>query len=148
MMPEEYFAQELAKAERAWTGDRSLVALYDALALCMNNSLPLPEWTAKGLIDLIEAAWKGEPFELGEGRNAKAYRDAFERQKKFRRWNAVESYARAGDVLVAAYDKAVNDLKGKPEAGSRDTIIGSHKEVRADMNAGRGFKYYAAGWRG
>lgn len=54
-----YFLEDLRDAYEAFT-DGNTLAVLDALEICRSNSLPLPDWIANGLTDIIVDAVSGK----------------------------------------------------------------------------------------
>lgn len=96
MTPEEYYAQELSGFEALWNAGH-LPGLFDAVFFCQIQKLPLPEWAALGVCNLI----------LERHHSASSGRGGFSRVKKrfeednlhFQRWSALDFQLRLAGLL-------------------------------------------------
>jgi len=147
----------LRTCEQAVLKDRYFPAAMDALRLCLDHNLPLPDWLGKEV-------WANLVTVYAKPRNAKQYEVKTRwRAEQLDRWDTVREFRdRAPELTQIAkkkdhplydfdarwdhvFDQAARALKtrGWP-AVSGHTVRDSYRKVQKAFNAGEGHKFYIA----
>jgi hypothetical protein len=152
MTPNAYFAAELGKLEKAFANGIRLWPLFEAVQFCHIHNLPLPEWAALGVLNVILERHRLPGNERRAGTNplARARRE----RADYRRWFVLEQLLREHelppepkrargapkkgerDLYQIVYEKAEKRLRGTPERGTITQIITSHDRVARAKAAG------------
>jgi hypothetical protein len=136
---EQIYGDWLHVFERSWA-DGSLAALADAVQLCRQRKLPLPDWVADGVLQMLAEPRLCAKLMAAEHRNNMHYT----------RWDAVrELRDRRGELTAAGYRPTWNDaycnaaekLAGTKAAGSPTAMAKSYQKVEKLFRVGRGARF-------
>jgi hypothetical protein len=135
---EQIYEGHLRGFERSWA-DGSLAALADAVQLCRQRKLPLPDWVADGVLRIIAEPKLRAKLVAAERRNNMHYT----------RWDAVrELRDRRVELTAAGYRPTWNDaycnaaekLAGTKAAGSPTAMAKSYQKVEKLFRVGARFR--------
>jgi hypothetical protein len=124
--PQQFHAEVLGALER----DGGLTALLDAIAWCRRHQLPLPDWAAATVLQLLKAPDRLAKM-IGADRRYRIHRTRWDMvaELRDRREELVRSPAHLEPTLPAAFENASEALGGTEAAGAPDTIKKSWQRV-------------------
>jgi hypothetical protein len=136
---EQIYGERLRVFKRSWD-DGSLAALADAVQLCRQWEIPLPDWVADGVQRMLAEPKLCAKLMATERRNNIHYT----------RWDAVrELRDRRGELAAAGYRPSWNDaycnaaekLADTEAAGSPAAVAKSYQKVEKLFRVGRGARF-------
>ena len=119
-------------------------ALYDALMLARDSSLPPPDWAVEGALRIVGDRLKFG-FTTGKGATGNELAKYQAAMKRYRRWQAVKRQRENGTAWTKAYAEAEKLLKGTFAEASDETIKKSYQRVNKDLkDPEKHIEYYQA----
>lgn len=140
----------LRSLARAW-GDGSLSALVDAVKWCQRKSLPLPDWAANGVLQMLSVP--DRKLTLADRRNRIHYarwdviRELRDRRHELKISHPMPDGTKSEGykpTWESAYDNASEALAGTEAAGSPDAVKKSYQLVERLFRAGKGARFHSS----
>jgi hypothetical protein len=126
------YDKKMRRCERGWQTTHDPAFVGEAQILTHFYRQPLPRW----LTEVVAYMW------AAKRRSKEHIARAFNARIRFMRYEAVQAAKRAGLSWDAAYAHAAELLAGTRAAGRPRTMKADYIEVKADLNDGRGARYF------
>ena len=121
-----------------------LIALYEALSLCMNESgfesqdmkdgISVPKWALDSILTLYRERILNKA--QGPGKNQTADKQAEAQKVHLARYQAVLHFKRNNTTWEESYEKASDLLTSTPYAGTPSTMEASYKKIARKIKKG------------